>query len=61
MDVYPSWEAFFQLQNDSKYPEYWKKVHPDMDFDATFAEYDKYRTVVREELWVVEDMVEAKK
>jgi hypothetical protein len=61
VDVYPSWEAFFQLQNDSKYPEYWKKVHPDMDFDATFAEYDKYRTVVREELWVVEDMVEAKK
>jgi hypothetical protein len=60
VDVYPSWEAFFRLQSDSKFPEYWKKVHPDMDIDATFTEYDKYRTVMREELWVVEDMVAAK-
>ena len=59
VDVYPSWDAFFQLQNDTKFPEYWKKVHPDMDLDATFVEYEKYRTVVREELWVVEDMVSA--
>ena len=61
VDVYPSWEAYFKLQSDPKFPEYWKKVHPDMDIDATFAEYDKYRTVVREELWVVEDMVVAQK
>ncbi len=61
VDVYPSWEAFFQLQDDPKFPEYWKKVHPEMDIESSFAEYDKYRTVVREELWVVEDMVEAKK
>jgi hypothetical protein len=61
VDVYPSWEAFFKVQNDTTYPEYWKKVHPDMDMVATFAEYEKYRTVVREELWVVEDMVSAAK
>ena len=61
VDVYPSWEAYFKLQSDPKFPEIWKKVHPDMDIDATFAEYDKYRTVVREELWVVEDMVVAQK
>jgi hypothetical protein len=61
VDVYPSWEAYFKLQSDPKFPEYWKKVHPDMDIDATFAEYDKYRTVVREELWVVEDMVVGQK
>lgn len=60
VDVYPSWEAFFQLQNDKNFPEYWKKVHPDMDRDATWAEYEKYRTVVREELWFVEDMIAAK-
>jgi hypothetical protein len=61
VDVFPSWEAYFRLDSDPKFPEYWKKVHPDMDLDATFAEYDKYRTVVREELWVVEDMVAASK
>ena len=60
VDVYPSWEAYFRLTSDPKFPEYWKKVHPDMELDATFAEYDKYRTVMREELWVVEDMVTAK-
>ena len=61
VDVYPSWEAFFRLQDDPKFPEYWKKVHPDMDLEATFVEYDKYRTVVREELWMVKDMVGAAK
>ena len=61
VDVYPSWEAFFRLQSDPKFPEYWKKVHPDMDLDATFVEYEKYMTVTREELWTVEDMVTAAK
>ncbi len=61
VDIYPSWEAFFKVQSDTIYPEYWKKVHPDKDMVATFAEYEKYRTVVREELWVVEDMVAAAK
>ena len=60
VDVYPSWEAYFRLTSDPKFPEAWKKVHPEMDLDATFAEYDKYRTVVREELWVVEDLIAAK-
>ncbi|HLY43653.1 MAG TPA: hypothetical protein VKR52_20735 [Terracidiphilus sp.] len=60
VDVYPSWEAIFKLQDDPNFPEYWKKVHPDMDFEATFEEYEKYRTVVREELWVVQDMIAAK-
>ena len=61
VDVFPSWEAYFGLQNDPKFPEYWKKVHPDMDINATFDEYEKYRTVVREELWVVEDIIGAAK
>lgn len=60
VDVYPSWEALFKLQDDPNFPEYWKKVHPDMDFEATFEEYEKYRTVVREELWVVQDMIASK-
>jgi hypothetical protein len=60
LHVYPSREAFLDFKHNPKLSDYWKQVHPDMDLDATYAEYDKYRAVTREELWVVEDMITAK-
>src|SRR5215472_690914 len=57
VDVYPSWEAYFQFQENPKLWDIWKQVHPDQDFNAAFAEYGKTVNRVAVELWVVDDMV----
>jgi hypothetical protein len=57
VDVYPSWDAYFQFQDSPKLMDIWKQVHPDQDPLTAFADYAKIVNRVAVELWVVEDLV----
>jgi hypothetical protein len=62
VDVYPSWDAYFNFTTNPKLAELWQKVHPDLTFETAFEdEYPKVSTQVRTELWVIEDLVAAQK
>jgi hypothetical protein len=54
VDVYPSWDAAFK---DWKLDEVFKKVHPDMEIGTTFDTFEKLRTIISTELFVVEEKV----
>jgi hypothetical protein len=43
VDVYPSWDAVYN--NDGKFVERFKKVHPDMEFGTTIEQFEKLRTI----------------
>jgi len=60
VDVYPSWDAYFK-QDDPKFMEIWKKVHPDQDINAAFTDYTKVAERVGEDFWEVVDMITAAK
>ena len=55
VDVYPGWDAYFKLGNG--FAERFKKVHPDMDINQTFDNYEKLRTIGSLEMLSVEDFV----
>ena len=57
VDAYPSWDAYFQFQENPKVWDIWKQVHPDSDPNTAFADYYKNVNRVAVELWVVEDML----
>jgi hypothetical protein len=61
VDVYSSWEAVFKAQVDPAFNDRFKKVHPDMDPDKTFANMEKVRSQSWTRLFVVEDMISAAK
>jgi hypothetical protein len=62
VDVYPSWDAYFNYESNPKLGELWQKVHPDLTFQTAFeVEYPKVTTQLRQELWVIEDLVAAQK
>jgi len=54
VDVYPSWDAYFKLNNG--FAERFKKVHPDMDINQTFDNFEKLRTIGSLEMLSVEDV-----
>ena len=55
VDVYPSWDAYFKLGNG--FAERFKKVHPDMDINQTFENYEKLRTIGSLAMLSIEDFV----
>ena len=55
VDVYPSWDAVFK--DDPQFPDRFKKVHPDKDMNATFQQIGKARTMVRSELYAVDELL----
>jgi hypothetical protein len=55
VDVYPSWDAYFKFGNG--FAERFKKVHPDLDINQTFDNYEKLRTIGLLEMLSVEDFV----
>ena len=61
VDVYPSWEAVFKAQIDPAFNDRFKKVHPDMDQEKTFANMQKVRSQSWTRLFVLEDMITAAK
>jgi hypothetical protein len=54
VDVYPSWDAIFKGLG---FAERFKKVHPDMEIDTTMETFEKLRTILSSELYVVDEMV----
>jgi hypothetical protein len=61
VDVYSSWDAVFKAQVDPAFNDRFKKVHPDMDLDKTFADMQKARSQSWTRLFVIEDMITATK
>jgi hypothetical protein len=59
VDVYPSWDAVWK--EDSQFMDRFKKVHPDMQVDPTFEKMEKTRTMVKQELYAIDDMISAEK
>lgn len=55
VDVFPSWDAVFK--DDPKFADRVKKVHPDKDPNAMLEQFGKARTMVRSELYAVEDLI----
>jgi hypothetical protein len=61
VDVYSSWDAVFKAVVDPAFLDRFKKVHPDMDPDKTFAGMEKVRSQSWTRLFVIEDMISAAK
>ena len=55
VDVYPSWDAVFK--EDTQFADRIKKVHPNKDFNAMFDQFGKARSMVKSELYAVEDLI----
>ncbi len=55
VDAYPSWDAVWK--DDPHFADRVKKVHPDADINAAFDKVEKARTMVRSELYAIEDIV----
>jgi hypothetical protein len=61
VDVYSSWDAVFKALVDPAFNDRFKKVHPDMDQDKTFADMQKARSQSWTRLFVIEDMITSAK
>jgi hypothetical protein len=61
VDIYPSFDAVFKAQVDPAFIDRFKKVHPDMDLDKTFANMEKVRSQSWTRLFVIDDMISAAK
>lgn len=55
VDVYAGWNDVFR--DDPQSRERFKKVHPDMEFEATFAQFQKLRTLISVQLFTAVDVV----
>lgn len=55
IDVYARWKDVFKEDPQSR--ERFKKVHPDMEFEATFAQFQKLRTLMSVQLFTAADVV----
>ena len=59
VDVFPSWEAIFKDQ--SRIVEMFRKTHSDMELGTTFEQYEKLRTELSTNIFVVQDLINATK
>jgi hypothetical protein len=59
VDVFPSWESIYK--DDAQFVERWRKVHPDLELGTTFERYEKLRSLTRNELYVVQDLINSNK
>ena len=59
VDVYAGWNDVFK--DDPQLRERFKKVHPDMEFEATFGQFQKLRTLISVRLFTVVDVVTSTK
>ncbi len=55
VDVYPNWDAVFK--DDAQFADRIKKVHPNKDFNEMFDQFGKARTMVKTELYAIEDLI----
>ena len=55
VDVYPSWDAVFK--GDPQFADRIKKVHPGKDINAMFDQFGKARTMVKTELYAIDDLI----
>ena len=55
VDVYPNWDAVFK--GDPQFVDRIKKVHPDKELNAMFDQFGKARTMVKSELYAVDDLI----
>lgn len=55
VDVYSSWDQVFK--DDPQFVDRFKKVHPDLDQNTWDDRLAKTRTMVRSELYAVEDLI----
>ena len=55
VDVYPSWDAIFK--DDPQFTDRIKKAHPDRDLTAIFQQVEKVRSMVKTELYAIDDMI----
>jgi hypothetical protein len=55
VDVFPSWDAVFK--GDPQFADRVKKVHPDKDLNAMFEQIEKSRTMIKSELYAIDDMI----
>ena len=59
VDVYAGWNDVFK--DDPQSRERFRKVHPDREFDATFAQFQKLRTLISVQLFTAVDVVTSTK
>jgi hypothetical protein len=59
VDVFPSWESIFK--GDPQFVDRWRKIHPDMELGTTFQHYEKLRSLINSELYVVQDYISSNK
>ena len=55
VDVYPSWDALYK--DDPQFTDRIKKVHPDKDVNAMFDQFNKARTLIKTDLYAVDDLI----
>jgi len=55
VDIFPNWDAVFK--NDPQFADRVKKVHPDKDLNAMFEQFGKARTMVKSELYAIDDLI----
>ena len=60
VDIYPSWDAVFNFFGP-KFPDRWKKVHPDMPIDQGMAQERKLDTIEHTWLYNVVDVIQPSK
>ncbi|MGA9586909.1 MAG: hypothetical protein WBQ95_16350, partial [Terracidiphilus sp.] len=59
VDVFPTWESIYK--DDSQFVDRWHKVHPDMELGTTFERYEKLRSMVKSDLYTVQDLIQSAK
>jgi hypothetical protein len=59
VDVYPNWDAVFKY--DSKFVDRVKKVHPDKDLNAMLDQFGKARTMIKSELYSIDELITSSK
>jgi hypothetical protein len=59
VDVFPNWESIYK--DDAQFVDRWHKVHPDMELGTTFERYEKLRSLIKSDLYVVQDLIQSTK
>ena len=57
VDTYPNWDAIWT--DDAQFEERFKKVHPDMDMNSMWEKAVKMRTMTKQELYAIDDLITA--
>jgi hypothetical protein len=60
VDIFPTWDSIFN--NDLQhFGQLWQKAHPELEFPAAFAQYDKLRHRGDVDIYVVQDTIASTK